>query len=46
MYNGPQDLSRTIERNKNNISCLNKIQNQHTKYRTLKFQGFLQNIFC
>ena len=26
IYFGPQDLSRTIERNKNKISCLNKKQ--------------------
>ena len=37
-------VSRTIERNKNKISCLRKIQNHHAKYKKHEIQQ-LSNIF-
>ena len=43
MYNRPQDLSRTIERNKNKISFLKKSRTIIQRVGNIKFNNFLQN---
>ena len=40
MYNGLQDVSRTIERNKNKISRLNKSKTIIQRVGNIKFENF------
>ena len=44
MYNGPQDLSRKIERNKNKINYLEKSQTTIRSVKNINFNNFTPNL--